>query len=730
MERGGSSGYSESHFLKIGQKIYFEDVNGGDDGKQEDGLSPVGGGRQKKGRTSGGGVVVSGGQQPPRCQVEGCNLDLSDAKTYYSRHKVCGVHSKTPKVIVNGLEQRFCQQCSRFHLLPEFDQGKRSCRRRLAGHNERRRKPTSGTLLSARYGSLPSSIFGNNASSGGFLMDFSSCSRGRVHWPNTTTADKFPPLPWQGNMDNPPPFINPSVPPGTGFNGVQDSNCALSLLSNHSASRNQTASHDYYVNTDAGAHLDQPPTQTMVQVHGQGHFPTSTSGWGYDTSAAAHLGLGQITQPGYPGELGLGQQGGRRYDSSADHIDEEFCLVTGLKFEVKYWADYNDEDEPIPFRRWVFPSSLDGKNITGKNVEELIKSKLFSKLGDDDAVSLCCIGILQLVLLGVEDRRAGHVHAKRLISDEIEAVSGWWVSSRAYFDGRVSEAERRPHHLNHQNHYEVPSEFYRDFQEQRSGLDQMMKQGQNIFEKMNKFMEDMSVSTEANKEPIIVDQHYGISDMSGFQSIQRPRREQRPSVYMHSPYTPLPPTTELPKKRVGKTKKKCKNDNLPPLNLANAFAYDNAGGDEVVITGVLDTGIYFTLPEKNLMTSQQSILNPYDVYLNCYMMGYLVPNFFWRQLVPHLCMPRSHSIDNPYQEGWLSGDQMNAWIEILIRSRPQNVDWTVSKSGTTCVHLENNRFMIVTDPHIIGTLDGSTRPYPPWKYVNWVYMPINVGGNH
>lgn len=29
----------------------------------------------------------------------------------------------------------------RFHLLKEFDEGKRSCRRRLAGHNERRRKP-------------------------------------------------------------------------------------------------------------------------------------------------------------------------------------------------------------------------------------------------------------------------------------------------------------------------------------------------------------------------------------------------------------------------------------------------------------------------------------------------------------------------------------------------------------------------------------------------------------
>ena len=28
----------------------------------------------------------------------------------------------------------------RFHILQEFDEGKRSCRRRLAGHNRRRRK--------------------------------------------------------------------------------------------------------------------------------------------------------------------------------------------------------------------------------------------------------------------------------------------------------------------------------------------------------------------------------------------------------------------------------------------------------------------------------------------------------------------------------------------------------------------------------------------------------------
>lgn len=118
MEKGSSSSSSSSsagpdslNGLKFGKKIYFEGVGSG--------LHPKTGGAPppeaalppspaKKGRTA----AVQGGQ-PPRCQVEGCKVDLSDAKAYYSRHKVCGMHSKSPKVIVAGHEQRFCQQCSR-----------------------------------------------------------------------------------------------------------------------------------------------------------------------------------------------------------------------------------------------------------------------------------------------------------------------------------------------------------------------------------------------------------------------------------------------------------------------------------------------------------------------------------------------------------------------------------------------------------------------------------------
>ncbi|KAJ8640383.1 hypothetical protein MRB53_017077 [Persea americana] len=90
--------------------------------------------------------------QAPLCQVHGCNMDLSSSKDYHKKHKVCEIHCKTTRVTVNGIEQRFCQQCSRFHLLAEFDDVKRSCRKRLAGHNERRRKPQLENH-SARIGS-------------------------------------------------------------------------------------------------------------------------------------------------------------------------------------------------------------------------------------------------------------------------------------------------------------------------------------------------------------------------------------------------------------------------------------------------------------------------------------------------------------------------------------------------------------------------------------------------
>lgn len=48
--------------------------------------------------------------------------------------------------------------CCRFHELSEFDEFKRSCRRRLAGHNQRRRKNTADSHVE---GSNPKGTAGN-----------------------------------------------------------------------------------------------------------------------------------------------------------------------------------------------------------------------------------------------------------------------------------------------------------------------------------------------------------------------------------------------------------------------------------------------------------------------------------------------------------------------------------------------------------------------------------------
>ncbi|KAB5534023.1 hypothetical protein DKX38_017109 [Salix brachista] len=112
---------------------------------------------KKKGKRGSNGGGGSSPMLMVSCQADNCTYDLADAKRYHRRHKVCELHAKAPFVPVNGHQQRFCQQCSRnyenyslhpneyheFHDISEFDDSKRSCRRRLAGHNERRRKSSA-----------------------------------------------------------------------------------------------------------------------------------------------------------------------------------------------------------------------------------------------------------------------------------------------------------------------------------------------------------------------------------------------------------------------------------------------------------------------------------------------------------------------------------------------------------------------------------------------------------
>ncbi|PPD98899.1 hypothetical protein GOBAR_DD04078 [Gossypium barbadense] len=341
-ESGGSSTNSSAESLNC--------LKFGTPSKSGPGSSSLSG-SGRKARVDG----MAQGVLPPRSQVEGCKVDLSDAKAYYSRHKVCCMHSKSSKVIVAGLEQRFCQQCSRFHQLSEFDKGKRSCRRRLAGHNERRRKPPPGSLFSSPYE--------NGSRGGSFIVDFSAYPRlpGRDAWPaarslecitgnrNTATGSSFS-HPWQNNSNKPPhdhflqgspcgtSFSSTGISPGECFTGSGDSSCALSLLSNQPwGSRNQAL--NFSVNgviSTEGSSAAQPTT-----LHGAVVNPYSNASLdfnGSDTVRSSHkmlphLDLGQIPDPvncQFSSDLELSQQSWRSYmeheqsraayDDSMQHI--------------------------------------------------------------------------------------------------------------------------------------------------------------------------------------------------------------------------------------------------------------------------------------------------------------------------------------------------------------------------------------------------------------------------
>ncbi|XP_076929997.1 squamosa promoter-binding-like protein 7 [Bidens hawaiensis] len=78
-----------------------------------------------------------------RCQVPDCQTDISELKGYHKRHRVCLRCAYAPTVLLDGHAKRYCQQCGKFHMLSDFDEGKRSCRRKLERHNNRRRRKST-----------------------------------------------------------------------------------------------------------------------------------------------------------------------------------------------------------------------------------------------------------------------------------------------------------------------------------------------------------------------------------------------------------------------------------------------------------------------------------------------------------------------------------------------------------------------------------------------------------
>nr|GEW60336.1 hypothetical protein [Tanacetum cinerariifolium] len=220
------------------------------------------------------------------------------------------------------------------------------------------------------------------------------------------------------------------------------------------------------------------------------------------------------------------------------------------------------------------------------------------------------------------------MHVARLTSDETEARSNLWISSRAYFDGGWSLfiPDTSKQHLLLQYWYAnklatpMPSQPGPSNWQSQMPAQSATPYWQPAFSLhpggFNWQSPIPSHMGNPNLQPPI-ERHHDAAGLFNQNILNRGKREQRPSFYKWTPYTKQPPTTILPKRRVNKNENNVIKANLSPLNLRNAFDDENEGGDD----------------------------------------GYLVLVTFWQQLVPYLCMP---DIDSRTPMGWLSGEHMNA----------------------------------------------------------------------
>ena len=90
---------------------------------------------------------------PMQCLVVGCTaIDPSHAP-YFKRYRICREHMRMPAILMDNVQQRFCQQCGRFQKLNQFEGSRRNCRMQLQKLSSRRHgvSRNSGVLAAGTY---------------------------------------------------------------------------------------------------------------------------------------------------------------------------------------------------------------------------------------------------------------------------------------------------------------------------------------------------------------------------------------------------------------------------------------------------------------------------------------------------------------------------------------------------------------------------------------------------
>nr|GEV86180.1 hypothetical protein [Tanacetum cinerariifolium] len=314
----------------------------------------------------------------------------------------------------------------------------------------------------------------------------------------------------------------------------------------------------------------------------------------------------------------------------------------------------------------------------------MIVDQLFAQFYDDDVVSLCFLGILQLVKFGVESRRVVpdwmNANVKRWSplyvveptnKDDVKTYSifGYtWAfkGGPSSFQGHVNSSY---FNMDTPSNFQTPMSSRpgsSDWQRQMPTQSATQYWQPGISSQPSSYYSFGQVPSHMGRLNFqtTIETHHDVDGIFDQNIPNQRKREQFPSKYKLTPFMEQPPTTILPKQRVNKTRNKGKKDNLSPLNLGGAFEDDNV--------------------EENNVT----------------FLGYIVLVSFWQQLVPHFCMNDMHRLSYGTSIGWLSRKHMNSLIELLIRRRNAKANWTVAYTGVRILEnvvMINLEFVCVGD---------------------------------
>nr|GEV34165.1 phospholipase-like protein [Tanacetum cinerariifolium] len=155
------------------------------------------------------------------------------------------------------------------------------------------------------------------------------------------------------------------------------------------------------------SHLRKPPSSPMADstaAEGQQNAAPDAAG----VTKAAPAGSDQNSRTGSNKSEGRGEQHGFPDAGKEDSVSKSFKI--SKKEPSVGFSILQRLEEAIVF---------DGQPITGIDIANAIVGPTFAELYDDDDVGLCCLGILQLVLLAAESRRNVPEWLLRIANDRV-----------------------------------------------------------------------------------------------------------------------------------------------------------------------------------------------------------------------------------------------------------------------------------------------------------------------